>query len=48
MNLLFCINANFVSLWKTCMKSILLNGGADHYNAYILHSDLSQKEMDEM
>ena len=30
MNLLFCINANFVSLWKTCMKSILLNGGADH------------------
>lgn len=48
MNLLFCINAGFVPLWKTCMKSILLNGGADRYEVYVLHSDLGPGEMEEM
>lgn len=40
MNLLFAINQNFTDLLCNCIRSIVKNGGADHYNAYILHSDL--------
>lgn len=41
MNLLFAINQNYISLLKTCIRSVLKNGGAEHYDAYILHSDLN-------
>ena len=40
MNLLFAINRNFTDLLCNCIHSIVKNGGADHYDAYILHSDL--------
>ena len=40
MNLLFAINRNFQPLLLSCLHSIALRGGADSYNAYILHSDL--------
>jgi len=40
MNLLFAINRNFTNLLYNCIRSIVKNGGADHYDAYILHSDL--------
>ena len=40
MNLLFAVNQNFTDLLCNCIRSIVKNGGADHYNAYILHSDL--------
>lgn len=40
MNLLFAINRNFTDLLCNCIRSIVKNGGADHYDAYILHSDL--------
>ena len=40
MNLLFAINRSFTDLLCNCIRSIVKNGGADHYDAYILHSDL--------
>lgn len=40
MNLLFAINRNFTDLLCNCIRSIVKNGGADHYDAYVLHSDL--------
>ncbi len=46
MNLLFCINARFRPLLCQCLRSIVLHGGEDRYDAYILHSDLSQEDMD--
>ena len=48
MNLLFCINSNFVWLWKRCMQSILLNGGAGYYQVFILHSDLTHQDTEEI
>jgi len=48
MNLLFCINTQFVWLWKRCMQSILLHGGAERYQVFILHSDLSKWDMKDM
>ncbi len=40
MNLLFAIDRSFIPLLLSCLHSIALRGGADHYDAYILHSDL--------
>lgn len=44
MNLLFAINSKFVYLLSNCLCSIVDHGGADRYDVYILHSDLSEKE----
>lgn len=44
MNLLFAINHNFTSLLCICMRSIIQNGGEDHYDAYVLHSDLTSED----
>lgn len=44
MNLLFAINSKFVYLLCNCLCSIVSNGGADRYAAYILHSDLSDED----
>ena len=41
MNLLFSIDQNCSTLLLNCMNSISKNGGAEQYDAYILHSDLS-------
>lgn len=40
MNILFAINQKFTDLLCSCIRSIVKYGGADHYDAYILHSDL--------
>lgn len=40
MNLLFCINKNFVPHLINCMNSIIRSGEGAAYDAYILHSDL--------
>ncbi|MBO5139722.1 MAG: glycosyltransferase family 8 protein [Peptococcaceae bacterium] len=40
MNLLFSIDQNCSTLLLNCMNSITKNGGAEQYDAYILHSDL--------
>jgi len=40
MNLLFSIDQNCSTLLLNCMRSIAKNGGAQFYDAYILHSDL--------
>lgn len=45
MNLLFAINRNFTRLLCVCLHSIVKNGGASHYTAYILHSDLGPEDM---
>lgn len=45
MNLLFAINRKFTELLCNCVRSIVRNGGAEHYDAYILHSDLEQADM---
>ena len=44
MNLLFAINQNFTSFLCSCIRSIIKNGGAEHYDAYILHSDLTDAD----
>jgi len=46
MNLLFCINPKFRPLLCQCLRSIVKNGGESHYDAYILHSDLTGGDMD--
>lgn len=46
MNLLFAINHNFTSLLCTCMRSIMQKGGETHYDAYILHSDLTAADQE--
>ena len=46
MNLLFCINPKFRPLLCQCLRSIVKNGGEEHYDAYILHSDLTAADMD--
>ena len=48
MNLLFSINRDFLPLLKTCIRSIRKNGGAERYDAYVLHSDLSGHDMAEL
>ena len=45
MNLLFAINRNFSDHLRTCLNSIVKNGGVEHYDAYILHSDLDKTSM---
>lgn len=40
MNLLFAIDRRFQPLLLSCLHSVALRGGAAHYDAYILHSDL--------
>ena len=44
MNLLFAINQKFTDLLCSCIRSILKNGGAERYDAYILHSDLEDED----
>ena len=44
MNLLFCIDRGFIPLLGTCVRSILKNGGYERYEAYVLHSDLTQAD----
>lgn len=48
MNLLFSINRRFVSLLLDCLHSIARRGGAEAYDAYILHSDLTEAEFDQL
>ncbi|MGN1002870.1 MAG: glycosyltransferase family 8 protein [Oscillospiraceae bacterium] len=45
MNLLFAINRTFTDLLCGCLRSIVRNGGAAHYDAYILHSDLTEEDI---
>lgn len=44
MNLLFAIDNKSISLLLNCLGSVLRNGGIDKYNAYVLHSDLSEED----
>lgn len=44
MNLLFAINRKFTQPLCTCIRSVIRNGGAGHYDAYILHSDLAEAD----
>lgn len=44
MNLLFCINHNFVPLMINCVRSIVKNGAGTKYQIYILHSDLEETD----
>lgn len=46
MNLLFCINPRFRPLLCQCLRSIVKNGGEARYEAYILHSDLTDADME--
>ena len=48
MNLLFAINRNFTGLLCKCVRSVAKNGGADHYDAYVLHSDLEQADISQI
>ncbi len=45
MNLLFCIDQSFIPRLGECVRSILRSGGRDRYEAFVLHSDLSQGDM---
>lgn len=44
MNLLFSINRTFIPLLRSCINSILRNGGMEAYTAYVLHSDLTTED----
>lgn len=44
MNLLFCINQNFVPLLISCVRSIVKSGADTKYQLYILHSDLERAD----
>lgn len=46
MNLLFAINRTFADLLTVTLRSVAKNGGADRYDAYILHSDLTQEDQE--
>lgn len=46
MNLLFCINRKFITLFVSCIRSIVRSGGYAHYDAYVLHSDFDQRGID--
>lgn len=48
MNILFSINRSFIPLLTTCLRSIIKNGGAEQYAVYILHSDLSENDRNEI
>lgn len=48
MNLLFTIDKNYIPVFAVCLKSILQNGGDDHYEVYILHSDLEEEHKEEI
>ena len=41
MNLLFAINGGYIPTFLNCMRSVLLHGGASHYEVFLLHSDLT-------
>ena len=45
MNILFAINHKFIDLLCICIRSIVKNGGADHYDVYLLHSDLKEEAL---
>lgn len=44
MNLLFAFDQKCSSLFDTCIRSIVRNGGEDRYQVWILHSDLEKKD----
>ena len=46
MNILFSINAKFIGLTKTCIRSIIRFD--KNIDFYILHHDLNQKHMDDL
>lgn len=46
MNLLFCVDRNFIQRLGECVRSILRGGGCDRYKAFVLHSDLTPADMD--
>ena len=46
MNLLFAIDRAFIPLLLSCLHSISLRGGAEHYTACILHTDLIPEEQE--
>ena len=46
MNLLFCVNRKFLTLFVSCLTSIARSGGYGHYDAYVLHSDFDQPQID--
>lgn len=46
MNLLFCIDRNVLGPFLSCLKSIVLHGGYDHYDVYVLHSFVDKNTED--
>ena len=46
MHLLFSVNRGFLHLFASCIRSIVNHGGEDHYEAYLLHSDLKSADQD--
>lgn len=48
MNLLFAIDRAFIPLLLSCLHSISLRGGAEHYTACILHTDLTPTEQEQI
>ena len=46
MNLLFCINQKALGELACCLKSILLHGGYEYYDVYLVHSSLDHTTYD--
>ena len=45
MNLLFAVDQHCITLLENCLFSIVKHGGYDHYDCYILHSDLNDTQI---
>lgn len=48
MNLLFCINRNFVPLLINCVRSVISSGTVSRYQVYVLHSDLEDTDCEQI
>ena len=48
MNLLFCINGGYTGPLLDCLDSIVLHGGEEHYDVYLLSSDLPEETQQQL
>ena len=43
MNLLYCVDYHVLGIFLCSLRSIVLHGGYEHYNVYVLHSCFDEK-----
>lgn len=43
MNLLYCVDYHVLGIFLCSLRSIVLHGGYEHYDVYVLHSCFDEK-----